>query len=92
MLQCVECLAFGTIDEPSPEEFGSAFFAPSYPYRWEDNSRVHERHPPEIPVNFPTYVERDNSSGYRPAQYWHSLQSRALQQNKLNNPRNPEGN
>jgi hypothetical protein len=29
MVQCVECLALGTIDEPSEEEWSAAFHAPS---------------------------------------------------------------
>ena len=43
MLQCVECGAMGTIDDPSPEEWSDAFHAPSRPYRWRDNARVTDR-------------------------------------------------
>ncbi len=40
MLQCVECWAMGTIDEPSKEEWSAAFHAPSRPYRWREDTRV----------------------------------------------------
>ncbi len=43
MLQCVECGAMGTIDDPSTEEWSAAFLAPSRPYRWHDLARVNER-------------------------------------------------
>jgi len=54
MLQCVECGAMGTVDEPSKEEWSEAFHAPSRPYRWADEARVHLRHEPP----FPFYVVR----------------------------------
>jgi hypothetical protein len=44
MLQCVECGAMGTVDEPSREEWAEAFHAPSRPYRWRDHDRVTIRH------------------------------------------------
>jgi hypothetical protein len=44
MLQCVECGAMGTVDDPSKEEWANAFEAPSRPYRWHDDSRVTIRH------------------------------------------------
>lgn len=40
MLQCVECHAMGTIDDPSKHEWSGAFHAPSRPYRWRDATRV----------------------------------------------------
>ena len=40
MVECQKCGAFGTVDDPSKEEWGDAFHAPSNPYRWQDNSRV----------------------------------------------------
>ena len=40
LLQCVECGAMGTVDDPSKDEWGEAFHAPSKPYRWIDESRV----------------------------------------------------
>jgi hypothetical protein len=43
MLQCVECGAMGTIDDPSLPEWGEAFHAPTRPYRWHEGSRVHVR-------------------------------------------------
>lgn len=43
MLQCVECGAMGTIDDPSPQEWSDAFHAPSRPYRWHDGKSVTER-------------------------------------------------
>jgi hypothetical protein len=44
MVQCVECGAMGTVDDPSKEEWAEAFNAPSRPYRWQDDSRVTVRH------------------------------------------------
>jgi hypothetical protein len=32
----------GSIDDPTPEEWSRAFYAPSCNYRWEDGSRVAE--------------------------------------------------
>ncbi len=40
MVQCVECGAFGTVDDPSKQEWSEAYDAPSRPYRWNDVSRV----------------------------------------------------
>lgn len=40
MLQCVECWAMGTIDEPCEHEWSEANHAPSRPYRWHDGTRV----------------------------------------------------
>lgn len=43
MLQCVECGRHGTVEDPSSEEWSEAFHAPSRPYRWLDDDRVHVR-------------------------------------------------
>ena len=43
MVQCVECWAMGTIDDPSKEEWSAAYHAPSRPYRWHEDARVTER-------------------------------------------------
>ncbi len=43
MLQCIECGTHGTVDDPTKEEWSEAFYAPSNPYRWEDESRVRIR-------------------------------------------------
>jgi hypothetical protein len=43
MVQCVGCGAWGTVDDPSEEEWSAAFHAPSRPYRWGEGSRVRER-------------------------------------------------
>lgn len=40
MLQCVECGAMATVENPTTEEWGEAFHAPSAPYRWLDDSRI----------------------------------------------------
>jgi hypothetical protein len=40
MLHCVKCGVFGTVDDPSREEWSEAFHAPSHPYPWHDESRV----------------------------------------------------
>jgi hypothetical protein len=40
MVQCVECGAHGTVDDPTKDEWAEAFYASENPYRWGDNSRV----------------------------------------------------
>ena len=56
MLNCTACGAMGTVDDPSRDEWASAYEAPSKPYRWTDNSRVRFRQAG------PVYVERWTSS------------------------------
>lgn len=51
MLQCVECGAMATVDAPTKAEWADAYYAPSAPYRWEDESRVHLRHEPPCPFH-----------------------------------------
>jgi hypothetical protein len=43
MLQCIECRAMGSVDDPSQKEWNEAFFAPNCPYRWQDVARVRIR-------------------------------------------------
>jgi hypothetical protein len=43
MVRCDGCGAWGTVDDPSAEEWSEAFHAPTKPYRWNDGSRVRER-------------------------------------------------
>jgi hypothetical protein len=45
MLQCADCGAFGTVDDPSLEEWRAAYKAPSEPYQWHDAARVTIRKP-----------------------------------------------
>ena len=52
MLQCVECGAHATVDDPSRKEWRKAFHAPSNPYPWNDASRAN-MHP-----------EKETSSDY----------------------------
>ena len=40
MVQCVDCCEMGTIDDPSEKEWSEAYYAPSRPYRWVDESRI----------------------------------------------------
>lgn len=40
MLQCVHCGAHASVNDPSSEEWGEAFYAPDHPYLWSDKSRV----------------------------------------------------
>lgn len=40
MLYCEKTGATGTVRDPSREEWKAAFYAPSNPYRWHDESRV----------------------------------------------------
>ena len=44
MLECVNCGLYGTVDDPSKEEWSKAFHAPLKPYRWDDEARVRRRH------------------------------------------------
>jgi hypothetical protein len=53
MLQCVCCGLHGTVRDPSLREWSKAFRAPSRPYRWTAEGRVHiqaaiPRHPPYV--------------------------------------------
>src|SRR5688572_18862286 len=43
MLRCSGCGAEGSVDDPSEEEWDEAYEAPSRPYRWPDEGRVHLR-------------------------------------------------
>lgn len=47
MLECVVCGSFGTVDDPSKQEWSKAFDAPSKPYRWHDGDRVTVRGGPQ---------------------------------------------
>lgn len=40
MCECAACGAFGTVANPTLEEWREACGAPSNPYKWEDASRV----------------------------------------------------
>ena len=51
MLQCVECGAMATVDDPTKEEWGQAFHAPSRPYRWTEEGRVYVQHEPPCPLH-----------------------------------------
>lgn len=42
-VQCVDCGAAGTVDDPSRKEWKRAFHAPSRPYRWHDETRINQR-------------------------------------------------
>ena len=44
MLQCVQCGAMGTVDQPTKEEWNDAFHASTCPHRWRDATRVTIRH------------------------------------------------
>jgi hypothetical protein len=50
LLQCLECGALATIDDPTTREWARAFHAPSRPYRWADEARVHVRCEPPCPL------------------------------------------
>jgi hypothetical protein len=55
MLQCVECGAVGTVNDPTLEEWREAYHAPSTPYQWEENNRVEIIHEAG---EVPPYVEK----------------------------------
>jgi hypothetical protein len=59
MLQCVECGAMATVDDPTKEERNRAFHAPSRPYRWTDEARVHVRHEPPCSI-YVVRTEKDS--------------------------------
>lgn len=40
MVECARCHAFGTVDDPTKEEWKAAFYASEKPYRWWYNHRV----------------------------------------------------
>jgi hypothetical protein len=40
IVSCGNCGTWGTVHEPSSEEWQDAFHAPSAPYGWPDHSRV----------------------------------------------------
>ncbi len=40
MLECVECGASATVNDPTQAEWAQAFHASSRPYRWDDRRRV----------------------------------------------------
>ena len=43
LLQCMDCGAVGSVDDPSSEEWDLACDAPSTPYRWHEGARVRIR-------------------------------------------------
>jgi hypothetical protein len=40
LLECAQCGAFGTVDDPTKAEWHAAYTAPSAPYHWKDSFRV----------------------------------------------------
>lgn len=40
MLYCAKTGATGTVRDPNRNEWNTAFYAPSHPYRWYDETRV----------------------------------------------------
>jgi hypothetical protein len=40
MLQCTKCGLHGTVDDPTLEEWETAYDAPSHPYPWTDEARI----------------------------------------------------
>ncbi len=48
MLRCVECGAMATVHDPTEVEWSEAFHAPSRPYKWTDEARVHVQNDPPI--------------------------------------------
>lgn len=59
MVQCVKCGEMGTVHDHSKEEWGKAFHAPSHPYLWTNDSRVHRQ------GKAPLHVIRSNGVGTR---------------------------
>lgn len=48
MLRCVECGAMATVNDPTKDEWSEAFHAPSRPYKWTDEARVHFQNDPPM--------------------------------------------
>ena len=40
LVECYKCMSYGTVNDPTEDEWGNAFGAMSNPYPWKDNSRV----------------------------------------------------
>ena len=40
LVECYKCMSYGTVNDPTEEEWENAFGAMSNPYPWKDNSRV----------------------------------------------------
>jgi hypothetical protein len=57
MLQCVLCGKHAAVEDPSRDEWAEAFYAPSRPYRWLDESRVRVKDSGVAKVPWP-YVVR----------------------------------
>src|SRR6266853_675766 len=43
MLQCVECCATGTIDDPTEQEWSEAYYAPARAYLWTGSTTITPR-------------------------------------------------
>lgn len=64
MLNCRDCGAMGTVDDPSSEEWSNAFHAPTTPYSWDDESRVSVRQ--QGPVYVKKATNSDSSGRIKP--------------------------
>lgn len=40
LAKCFHCNSYGSVDNPTKEEWSKAFHAPSNPYRWYETDRV----------------------------------------------------
>ena len=59
MLQCVDCGLHGTVEDPTSEEWGEAFHAPSRPFQWIDETRVVIK--PEVRLAHKSVVRTEGS-------------------------------
>ncbi len=59
MLQCVDCGLHATVEDPTSEEWRQAFYAPSCPYQWLNETRIVVH--PEVPA-WKRYVVRTEST------------------------------
>ncbi len=59
LVQCVKCLAIGTVNDPSRDEMQVAFHSPSRPYRWDDDDRVTVR---DNDIRVPYVIRADKSA------------------------------
>jgi len=65
LVECVKCGLFGTVDDPTEEEWSEAFDAAENPYLWTDQSRVTVRGVPAIRhvVKNPDISDSENTLG-----------------------------
>lgn len=75
MLECPHCLAHASVDDPTQEEWETAFHAPSEPYIWNDAKRVTVRG--EYPNVDCLHVQHASDDSWIPSERWEMLKDQA---------------